>query len=390
MVWAAVGLAGALALGLVLRPRSLAIETAPVDRGTVRVTLEEDGETRVRDRYVVSTPVTGLLRRADIEVGDTVIPGAIVARIYPLPLDPRGQEEAMARVAGAEAAAAAAQARLRQAEEVARDAARRLARVEPIAGQIMSRDELDRLTTTAGSAELDVEAARRAAEQAAQGVRAERAALMARVGGGTGEPALLRAPAAGRILRLYEDDERPVLAGAPLLEIGDVSRLQVVVDVLSSDALRITPGAAVRVVAGPESDTLVGRVRRIEPSAFTRVSPLGVEEQRVNVIADFEPSPPPLGDGFRVDVSIVVGEATGVTRVPLSAVFRSGTGWAVWVVDGGRARLRGIEIARRGQGMGEVVRGLTPGERVIPYPSDAVREGVRVRDRRPTESPPPA
>jgi HlyD family secretion protein len=193
----------------------------------------------------------------------------------------------------------------------------------------------------------------------------------------------VRAPIAGRVLRLHEESERIVPAGAPLVELGDPREIEIVVDVLSADAVKIEAGAPLWIEDWGGGQPLRASVRRVEPSGFTKVSALGVEEQRVNVIADFAEAPDGLGDGYRVEARIVVWHADDVLRVPASALFRSGEGWAVFVAEGGRSRRREVEVGARGPFEAEVEAGLAEGDAVVLHPSDRLADGVRIQGRRP-------
>jgi HlyD family secretion protein len=191
----------------------------------------------------------------------------------------------------------------------------------------------------------------------------------------------VRSPTTGRILRVPDASERIVAAGTPVAELGDPCDLEVVVDVLSTDAVRVVPGAPVELVAWGGEEALGGRVRQVEPSAVTRVSALGVDEQRVNVIVDLVDTPPALGDGFRLDARIVVWQADRVLLVPASAVFRTGSGWSAFVVADGRAQLRQVRVGHRSDAAVEVLEGLAEGDRVVLFPSDRLQSGLRVRAR---------
>jgi HlyD family secretion protein len=367
---------------LVVRPRSVAVQTAVVDRGAVRVTVDEDGETRVRDRYVVAAPITGRLERLSCEAGDSVHAGDVVARIYPLPLDTRAATEGVERLRAAEAARRAAEARVAQADAVWGEARRALERLRGVAAEVpgaIAPQRLDEAETRERSAASELQQARDAAAAAGHDVQAARAALLGSAEGGSAEPTEVEAPVGGRVLRLYEECERAITAGSPILELGDPADLEIVVDVLTEDAARLRVGARARITTGPEADTLVGRIRRIEPSAFTKVSPLGVEEQRVNVIVGFDGGRVLPGDRYRVEASLVAWEAEDVLRVPVSALFRVDGDWVVYRLEDGRAKIRRVDLGHRGRRMAEVAGGLAAGDRVVLYPSDAVREGSRVR-----------
>lgn len=381
LIGSAVLVAGVLVY-IAVRPEPVSVQTAVVDRGPVRVTVDEDGETRVRDRYVVSAPVTGRLERLQCEAGDQVAVGEVIARIYPLPLDTRSAAEAAERLRAAEAARRAAQARVAQARAMWGEAGRALERLRGVVAEVpgaIAPQRLDEAETRERSAAYELDQARDAAASAGHEVEAARAALLGSAGGETAAPTEVRAPVSGRVLRLYEECERAITAGSPILELGNPADLEIVVDVLTEDAARLRTGAPARITTGPEADTLLGHVQRIEPSAFTRVSPLGVEEQRVNVVVTFGEIPVVLGDRYRVDASLVAWESHDALRVPVSALFRVEGEWAVFAFDENRARTRRIELGHRGRRDAEVLGGLEVGDRVVLYPSDAVSDGTRVR-----------
>ncbi|MEJ2540545.1 MAG: efflux RND transporter periplasmic adaptor subunit [Gemmatimonadota bacterium] len=380
LVAAGVVLVGAVAFWA-LRPEAVSVQTGVVDRGPLRVTVDEDGETRVRDRYLVSAPVTGRMERLTCEAGDSVTEGEVLARIFPLPLDTRSGRAAAERLDVAEANANAARAREELAEAQWSEARRALERLERVAAQVpgaVTAQRLDRASTAERSANLAVEEARAGVTAAAHELEAARAALLGS-GEVKGEPTRVRAPASGRILRVYEECERVVTAGAPIVEVGDPGALEVVVDVLTEDAALLRPGAPAYVVPGPSADSLAGVIDRISPSAFTKVSPLGVEEQRVDVVVRFQDDGVVLGDRYRVAVALVAWEGLDVLRVPVSALFRAGDDWAVFVVDAGRAHRRVLTIGERNRRSAAVEDGLREGDEVVIYPSDAVEDGIRVR-----------
>jgi HlyD family secretion protein len=372
---------------LVLRPPPLPVETAPVSRGTLRVTIDEDGETRVRDRFVIAAPVAGRLHRITLDEGDSVEQGSVVARMNPLPLDPRALAEASARLDGAEAAKREADARVEQARAALAQAERAGRRARQLARDgTISTEERERADLEETTAARQLDAALFAARAADHNVHAARAALLA-PGGTAVTPCAddnavcveLRSPGRGNILRVLEESERVVAFGTPLIELGDPARLEVVIDVLSIDAVKVKPGSEVWIEEWGGEQVLRGRVRLVEPSAFTKVSALGVEEQRVNVIADFVEPVAGLGDGYRVEARIVIWEGE-VSRIATSALFRHAGEWSVFVAEGGRARRRVIAIGRRNAAEVEVREGLEEGERVILHPSDLLEEGSRVAD----------
>lgn len=373
--------------GVSLRPQPVAVETARAARGPLRVTIDEEGETRVRHRYVLSAPVAGRLERITLKEGDAVKAGQVVARIDPSPLDPRGREQAEARLSAAQAARLEAGARVAHERAALTEARRRLARAERLAAEkVIPAEELDSARTAARTAESDLEAASFHDRAAAYDVESARAALLeSRLGGPAGGKAVeLRSPVTGRVLRVCQECEKVVSAGAELVEIGDPGDLEVVVDVLSSDAVKIRPGAPMLLdpregVAEGGGQVLLARVRVVEPSGFTKVSPLGVEEQRVDVVGDLAGPPGHLGDRYRVEARIVLWEATETLKVPAGALFRDSGGWSVFTVEDGRARLRAVKAGHRNPDEVEILAGLEPGAVVILHPSDAVADGVRVR-----------
>lgn len=381
-------IAGALAWGF--WPRPLVVDAAPADRGPLTVTVEEEGKTRVTDRFQVSAPVAGYARRITLEVGDGVEQGQVLVHLEPVRsevLDPRSRAEAQARVASARAALQAAGERAEAAAAQADYAAAELKRIQGLfASRHASEDAVERARAEARAAAAEQRSAQFNVKVARFELEAARTALeYAGAGPGSGaETVAIRAPVAGRVLKIQHKSEGAVQAGTPLLEIGDPRSLEVEVDVLSQDAVRIRPGTPVRFERWGGGNSLEGVVRTVEPVGFTKISALGVEEQRVWVIADFT-SPRSrwerLGDGYRVEASFVLWEGDDVLRIPASALFRHDQGWAVFVIEGGRARRRGIEIGHRTGIHAEVSAGLEAGEVVITHPDDAIEDGVRVRVR---------
>ncbi len=373
--------------GVSLRPQPVAVETARAVRGPLRVTIDEEGETRVRHRYVLSAPVAGRLERIDLEEGDAVKAGQVVARIDPAPLDARGREQAEARLAAALAAKREAAARVAHERAALAEAQRRLARAERLAAEkVIPAEELDAAGTVVRTAESNLEAASFHDRAAAYEAESARAGLLeSRPGGPAGGKAVeLRSPVAGKVLRLCQECEKVVAAGAELVEIGDPRDLEVVVDVLSSDAVKIRAGTPMLLDPGEGAEgggreELRAEVRVVEPSGFTKISPLGVEEQRVDVIGDLAGPPGGLGDRYRVEARIVLWEAAEVLKIPAGAAFRDAGGWSVFAVEDGRARLRAVKAGHRNPDEVEILAGLEPDAVVVLHPSDAVADGVRVR-----------
>jgi HlyD family secretion protein len=362
---------GAVAL---LRSGPVPVETASAARRPLQVTVDEEGETRVRDRYVVAAPVAGRVARITLREGDSVRAGTVLARISPAPLDPRTRQEAAARLDAAEDAqrgTAVGVAQARAAHDQAHRAwerAQRLATDNSISAAEHEQAELDEALRA-----RELESAEFRAQAAAHDTEVARAALA------DGQELVIRSPVAARVLRVREPSERVVTAGTPLLEIGDPSRLEIVADFLSTDAVNVARGAPL-LVEGWGGKTLRGRVRLVEPSAFTKVSALGVEEQRVNVIGDFIDAAGTLGDRYRVEIRIILWQGDSVLTVPASALFRHGEGWRVFVVERGRARQRDVVVGHHTSFDAEIVRGLVAGEIVIRHPSDRIAEGVRVAE----------
>ncbi len=388
------------ALWAVLRPEPVLVDVATVRRAPLRVTVDEEGETRVRDRYVVAAPTTGRLLRIDLDEGDAVAAGTVVARIEPAPLDPRDLAAARARLEAAEATQRAAHARMQRAEAALEQARRDAARAARLHATGTTSDyalEQARLAET--SAVREHEEARFAATAAASEVEAARAALMTAPGFGAppapptpsdaapppcarAVPCVeARAPVAGQILRILEESERIVAAGTPLVEIGEPAAIEVVSDVLSRDAVRVTAGTPVWIEDWGGPDALAARVRRVEPSGFTKVSALGVEEQRVNVVIDLLEAEARLGDGYRVEVRIVTWEGDDVLQIPASALFRVGDAWAVFAVEGSRAQRRVVQVGAQATFEVEVRAGLSEGDVVVLHPSDRLEDGTRVTPR---------
>ncbi len=361
---------GAFAL---LRPVPVRVETAPAAWRSLQVTVDEEGETRVRDRYTVAAPIGGRVERITLREGDSVRAGAVVARIFPAPLDPRTRDQAAARLEAAEDAQRAAAASVAQARAAHAQAHREWERARELAAQnAIAPEARERIDLEEVSRARDLESAEFRAQASAHDVEVARAALAA-----GGEPITIRAPVTGRILRVPEPSERVVAAGTPLVEVGDRSRLEIVAELLSADAVKVPRGAAM-LIEGWGGAALHGRVRLVEPSAFTKISALGVEEQRVNVIGDMLDHPGALGDRYGVEIRIVIWSAASVLTVPASALFPYGDGWRLFVLERGRARSRDVAVGHRTSRDAEILGGVIEGEAVIRYPSDRVSDGVRV------------
>jgi HlyD family secretion protein len=379
IIWSGVGIGLIVLAWIIWRPNAIPVQTSKTVRGSMRVTVEEEGETRARDRFVVAAPIPGRMQRVELEQGDSVRKNQIVAKIQPLPLNQQQREEVLARVETAEANKRQADARAERALEDYEQAQRELKRAEHLE-KIISKEELEQARNKGLTSTKELEAAKFSAQAAASEVKVARAGLVGIEGGGT-QPMVIsiHSPVSGCVLQVVEKSERVVQAGAPLLVVGDPTNLEIVTDVLTTDAVNIKSGAPVDLQGWGGDHPLQARVRLVEPSGFTKVSALGVEEKRVNVIADFVDSPERLGDGYRVETSIVNWEASDVLKIPGSAAFREPDGWNVFVIEAGKARHRAIKIGHRNQTEAEVLGGLTAGDEVILHPSNQLSDGVRVQ-----------
>lgn len=368
-------------------PGPVPVDLEKVSRGLMQVAIEEEGKTRVKDRFVLSAPVAGYMRRITLDVGDTVKKGQTLVELEPLRsvvLDPRSRAAAEAAVSGAAAGLKAAEENVRAADAAAEYARVSLDRTKKLYDLgYTSRDALDQAEAEAKRTEANLLSSKSAERAARAELEKARAALgYAAQGGNRAVP--VKTPVNGRVLRTHRESEGVVNSGEPLVDVGDPASLEVKVEVLSSDAVRIKPGTPVFLERWGGDTTLTGKVRVIEPAGFTKISSLGVEEQRVLVIADITSLPESwqrLGDGYRVEARFIVWEKEGVLQIPASALFRKGDGWSVFVVKDNRARLRQVSIGQRNGLTAQVLSGIEEGETVIKHPDDLVREGVKVKPR---------
>lgn len=380
-----------LAVGYAFLPKAVPVEIERVTRGRLAVTVEEEGKTRVVDRFTVSAPVSGIARRLTLDVGARVSRGRALAEIdasLPPFLDLRRREAAEAKVRAAEAALESAKDQERAAaarEGYARSTLERTVKLQE--SGFASRDALE----AAGSGAEQARAALGSAEAARDVARSELDAARAELRSGSSEESskgaervIVRSPVAGSVLAVLRRSEGAVREGDPLLVIGNPGSLEVEVDVLSADAVRIRTGSRVLFTRWGGEGTLEGKVRTVEPSGFTKVSALGVEEQRVLVIADIvspRQSWAKLGDLYRLDASFVLWEGENILRIPSAALFRHGDGWAAFVAKDGKARLRPVDVGQRSGRSAQVLSGIEEGASVIVHPSGEVRDGVRIRPR---------
>lgn len=377
-----------------LMPSPVAVDTMSISRGPLTVTIDEEGRTRVSEIYLVSTPTAGKLKRVDLHAGDRIAAaGDVVAEIEPAApplLDIRARSEIEAQAAAARAAVDLAAAELAKVQSELSFAESELQRALRLArsGTVPERT-LDR-------ARRDVDIFKAARDSAAANLelrRREAIGAEARLIGPEDERQLreriaccvaVRSPVRGVVLDVVAESEQVLTPGAPIMKVGDPAALEIEVDLLSSDAVKVTPGAAVSIEAWGGDVALPAKVRRIEPSGFTKVSALGIEEQRVRAVIDFSGEASSwrrLGDGYRVQARIVVYSQPEALRVPLGALFRSGGSWAVFRVIDGRAVLTPVEIGQRNGDNAELRVGLAEGERIILHPSDRVIDGVSVAER---------
>lgn len=387
-VLAGLGLVALLLLAS-LWPATVAVDVARVARGPLLVTVDEEAETRVRRRFVVSAPVAGRVGRIDLEPGDAVERGRTLLATFfpadPTPLDARTRAEAAAAAQAARATRDGARAERQRAEAALKLAASELRRARDLAGQqLLAPAELESREAQARSAEEAFRAADFAAAAAEHQLQAAEARLAPPGGARSGRELELRAPVDGVVLRRLRESESVVPVGEPLLELGDPSAVEIVSDLLSTDAVRVRAGQRVLIQHWGGDGTLAARVRRVEPSGFMKISALGVEEQRVNVVMDFEGPPEArrrLGDGYRVEIRIVVAETANALKAPNSALFRRGEQWSAFVVEGGRARLRPVKLGHRNGLEAEVLEGLTESAVLVLHAGDRVGDGTRVAAR---------
>lgn len=368
---------------MVARPKPLDVETAVVQRGELLVFVAEDGTSRVRDRYVISAPLSGNLARIGFHTGDAVTQGEVLAHILPVKaplLDARTRSESEARVAAALAGVRQANAQIERAQanaEYASQEAKRAA--DLLERKVISNQENTRAQLEARSSQAELSSAQFSAKVARHQLAMAQAALgRLNEGGGETDQFEVTSPISGQVLKVFQQSEGVVQAGAPLLEVGDPQALEIAVDVLTSDAVQIRAGAPA-ILEHWGGAPLKATVRLIEPSAFTRVSSLGVEEQRVNAILELN-SPyeqwKPMGDGYRVEARIETYRNPSAVKVPWSALFRRNDEWAVFLVKDGVARVAPVVVGKRSASHAEVMSGLSPGERVVVHPSDKLQDGA--------------
>jgi HlyD family secretion protein len=374
---ATAGVVGLLILAF--RPKPVPVETATVSRGALQETLDEEGKTRIHDHFVVGAPVAGKLRRIQLHSGDHVRSGEVVAWIDPTPLEPRQTAVLQARLEAARAYEKEADALVGRANTEHLQASSDLDRARKLFEQgIISKEAMEKAASVDAGSTKALEAAHSRAQAATHAVEEARAALAGQTGAQHVAPVAVRSPVAGRVLKLLEQSERVLTPGAPILEIGYSPRLEVVAEYLTADAVKIRPGMDAIIDDWGGTAPLHALVRVVEPGAFTKVSALGVEEQRVNVILDPTGDTANLADAYRVEVRVITWRASDALQVPSSALFRVGEQWAVFRVSDGRAQRRIVKVGHHGEGETELLDGLNAGDSVVVYPSSDLKDGARV------------
>ena len=380
----ATGLALALVAGsfLLFRPAPVPVDIAIIGTGPLQEIIEEEGKTRMHDHFVLAASVAGKLRRIDLHPGDRVKAGETLAWIDPSPIEPRQQAILDARLS-------TARANVRQAEILASRAKAEFLQTqtdlarnrELFRAGIISQDAFDRSKTLNDVARKQEQAAQSATDAANHTLEEARAALLVSASNSPRLPTAVLSPVTGRVLRLTEQSEHVIAMGAPLMEIGYSPRLEFVADFLTRDAVRIQPNMPALITDWGGDHDISGRVRLVEPGGFTKISALGAEEQRVNVLCDPDAQTDGLADGYHVNVRVIVWQRNDVLQVPSSAVFRSGGEWAAFVAKNGRAHKSVIKIGHRGDVSWEVLSGLARGDRVVIHPAAEIDDGVKIATR---------
>lgn len=380
----------ALLLGWGFWPQPIMVEAKPATRAPLTITVEEEGRTRVIDRFIIAAPVDGVTCRVQLNVGDAVEQGQQLLSITPLAsqvLDPRSRAQARAKVEAAESALRAAEEQARAADAAEQLASNELARLTPLVEQgVISKEAFDKAQTNTRTTSANKRSADFSVEVASYELEAARSVLEYRTDSDldNSERVAVRSPITGRILKVDHECAGPVRTGEPLLEVGDPSALEIEVDVLSADAVKIKSGMEVLFDRWGGEGLLKGRVRTVEPVGFTKVSALGVEEQRVLIISDFISDASQwqrLGDGYRVEARFLLWHQDDVLQVPASSLFRYRDGWAMFVVENGYAKRRVVKLGRRNGLVAQIIDGVSEGEVVINHPSDEVDDGKRVTIR---------
>jgi HlyD family secretion protein len=367
----------ALILFFVFKPSALPVDSGVVQRGPLEITLDAEGVTRVNDRFIIAAPVTGKLVRTKFEEGDSVRKGMMVAAILPPELNTREYREASAKAASARAVYDEAIARERRAMLNFAQAERHSGRYRRLYSEgAISKEVFEVADNETGVLKKEVEAAR----SGVKGAQFNFEALQAMVDGKiSGKPVSVVSPVDGRILKIHEKSERVINAGSPIVDIGDPSAIEIVLDVLSSDAVRVQPGNRIVIRDWGGEKELQGAVKTIDPAAFTKISALGIEEKRVNIIAVLKEYEPLLGDNFCIQAKIVLREAAHVLQVPVSSLFRGKDEWHLFVIENGKAVERKVKLGMRGTFQAEVLAGVREGEKVVVHLTNVLTNGMRVK-----------
>jgi len=391
IIWLALALLIIAALVYGFSPQPRLVDIAKATRGPMQVSVGEEGKTRVIDRYDISAPVAGMTCRVDLDVGDPVEKGQALITINPLEsqaLDPRSRAEAEARIAAATSALHAAEQNVKSARAEKDLAEKELSRIRPLfeKGHV-SQGQLDQAAATVQTTRAASRSAQFAVDVARHEVEATRTALSYTGVSGQNNPdanVQVRSPINGRLLAIHQECEGVVASGQPLLVVGDTRSLEVETDVLSADAVKIKPGMRVEFHRWGGEKPLQGKVRTVEPVGFTKISALGVEEQRVLVISDITSEPvqwESLGDGYRVEAEFILWQSDDVLQIPASALFRFNDGWALFVMQNAKAIRREVKVGQRNGLSAEILEGLTEGEMVITHPDNTIEDGVAVKQR---------
>ena len=373
-------------------PKRQEVDLISVQRGDFQVAIEEEGRTRLKQRYTVSAPTAGYMRRVNLEVGDPVKKGQNLVVLEPLrsqPLDPRSHAQAQLSVSAAQAALEAAIEKERAAKSDAEFAERRLERMTNLFSKgYIAKDQYEQSETETKKARSYNLSAKAAVDMARADLEKAKTNLQNfSVPKNIGKQSLvhLNAPASGAVFRLYRESEGAVNIGEPIMDIGNQKDLEIRAEVLSSDAVRIKPGTRVLFKRWGQDEILQGVVRVVEPGGFTKISSLGVEEQRVMIIADITSGHEKwqaLGDGYRLEAHFIIWEGKDILQVPASALFRQGGQWAVFVAERGKARKRAVEIGQRNGLAAQIISGLSEGEKIVAYPDDAISDGARIKQKK--------
>lgn len=371
------GLVVVAILLFVMKPSPLQVDAESIRKGELTVTLDGEGMTRVRDSFTVASPVNGRVERITLEEGDFVQKSSVVARVTPPPLNTREFEEAEARSRSAEAVLEAARASERQVKVDLDQAVRKYNRYKNLYGKgAVAAETFEEVKTAWQVLQKQHQASLLNVESAHYDFEA---ALSVIGQSGSGNTVNVFAPDSGRVLRVFEKSERVVSAGTPLVEMGNPEDIELVIDVLSSDAVKVEPDMRVQVEEWGGGTVLSGVVRTVEPAAFTKISALGIEEKRVNIIVDLEEPESRLGDNYRIQAKIILWQGEGVLQVPVSSIFRGDQGWNVFVIRNGKAVRQPITIGKRGTYYAEVLDGLEEGDVVVIHPTNDLEDDMRVK-----------